>query len=446
MRYYITVFLCKIFIFMLRCIGKRGTSAPGKLAFRLYPELLKVYAGKVKHEIIAVMGTNGKTTTNNLLADYFEEAGFEVVCNRIGANMDEGSVVAFLNKTSLFGKIHVDYACLEMDEGWAEYILKFLTPDKIVVTNLFRDQLDRYGEIDITMDFLRKAIRLAPEAKLILNADDPMTVYMAQEFSNPKVYFGIQDQVRHYHSEIKEGKFCYQCQRKLKYHFYHFSQLGDYYCECGFKRPKIQYNASCIKVFPRVEFQIDTKGKIVLNGRGMYNIYNVLASCAAAMECGIDFNVVKTCAARYRPQIGRMEEFHLGKPVYLVLAKNPAGFNQSVSSVLEDPRPKDVMIAINDGIQDGRDVSWLWDVDFESLLDHTIVSYSVSGIRYGDMAVRLKYAGLSEKEITLSPEMKGRIEELLKNGKGEALYILVNYTALFSTQTILKGMEGAYER
>ena len=126
MKYFFTVFICKIFILLLKLMGKKATSAPGKLAFKLYPDILKEYQGRVKKEIIAVMGTNGKTTTNNLLADFFEEAGYNVVCNRIGANMDEGSLVAFLNKTSLFGRTNIDYACLEMDEGWAEYILNFI--------------------------------------------------------------------------------------------------------------------------------------------------------------------------------------------------------------------------------------------------------------------------------------------------------------------------------
>ncbi len=442
MRFYITVFICKVFIFLLKALGRKGTSAPGKLAFKLYPDILTVFGNKVNKEIIAVMGTNGKTTTNNLLADYFEGAGYNVACNRIGANMDEGSVVAFIEKTRLFGKTKIDYACLEMDEGWAEYIFKYITPHKIIVGNLFRDQLDRYGEIDTTMEFIRRAIRLAPEATLVLNADDPLTVAMAEPFSNKKIYYGIKDKVNEYNTRSKEGKFCYFCKKQLEYNFHHFSQLGDYYCSCGFKRPDISFNATDISVFPKVEFTVENYGKIVLDSRGLYNVYNVLGSAATALTCGVEFESIVETLKSYKPQIGRMQEFRIGgKSVYLNLAKNPAGFNQSVYAVREDTRTKDVVIGINDAISDGQDISWLWDVDFEALINEKTISFTTSGRRYADMGLRLKYAGVDSEKITLSTELKTRLKELIKNGKGEVLYILANYTALFETEVILKEIE-----
>lgn len=442
MRFYLTVFITKIFILLLRMLGRGATSAPGKLAFKLYPDILKEYQGRVKKEIIAVMGTNGKTTTNNLLCDCLEKAGEKVVCNRIGANMDEGSLVAFINKTTIFGKTDIDYACLEMDEGWAEYILNYITPHKIIVTNLFRDQLDRYGEIDITIDFLRKAVRKAPDAVLILNADDPLTVFMASEFNNQKVYFGIKNSFKEYNSHIKEGKYCYNCGRPLKYNFYHYSQLGDYYCECGFRRPEIDFNAQNITVFPELTFDISSLGRVDLKIRGMYNIYNILASAAAAHLCGIDFKYIQAAAADYRPQTGRMELFNInGKPVYLILAKNPAGFNQSAYSAAEDTRSKDILIAINDNIQDGTDVSWLWDVDFESIMNDDVLSYTVCGKRYADMGLRLKYAGVDINKIHLSDDIRKSLKTLIESGNGDVLYVLVNYTALFSTNKILRELQ-----
>jgi len=443
MRYFFTVFICKIFILALKLLGKKATSAPGKLAYKLYPDILRVFETKVKKEIIAVMGTNGKTTTNNLLADVLENAGFSVACNRLGANMDEGAVVAFIEKCNIFGQIDVDYACLEMDEGWAEYIFKMITPHKIIITNLFRDQLDRYGEIDTTMSFLKRAIALAPDATLVLNGDDPLTVTSAAGFGNPKLYYGIKNKEFESVQKAKEGKFCYICGKPLDYKFYHFSQLGDYSCECGFCRPKLDTAAKNVKLFPSLSFEIEGKGIIELNGRGKYNIYNLLAVSSAALDCGIDFATIQKTASSYKPQAGRLEKFMIsGKEVYLLLAKNPAGFNQSVGAVLEDPSKKDIVIAINDGIGDGKDVSWLWDVDFEDLICENTVSYSVSGTRYADMGLRFKYAGLSESEIVLSPDIASRLSELIASGSGKSIYVLVNYTALFSTQAILKELEG----
>ena len=442
MRFFITVFICKTFSFLLKMLGRKGTSAPGKLAIKLYPDILKVLSQKVNKEIIAVMGTNGKTTTNNLLADYFENAGYTVVCNRVGANMMEGNVVAFLEKTKLFGKTNIDYACLETDEGWAKYIFEKITPDKIIVGNLFRDQLDRYGEIDTTVEFVRRAIRLAPGATLILNADDPLTVAMAQPFENKKIYFGIKDKVNEYNSQSKEGKYCQFCGKQLGYNFHHFNQLGDYFCDCGFKRPDAQFNASDIKVFPKIAFTLDGFGDILLNSRGMYNIYNILSSSAAALDCGVDFKHIVKVAENYRPQIGRMQEFNLfGKTVYLILAKNPAGFNQSVYAVCEDTRTKDLVIGINDAVSDGQDISWLWDVDFEALMKPDTLSYTTSGRRYADMGLRLKYAGVETEKISFATDLKSNLTEILKNGKGEVLYILANYTALFETEEVLKEIE-----
>lgn len=443
MKYFLTVFICKLFIFVLKLLGKKATSAPGKLAFRLYPDILRCFQKKVKKEIIAVMGTNGKTTTNNLLADALEKEGYSVVCNRLGANMDEGSVVAFIEKCNLFGKINVDYACLEMDEGWAEYIFKMITPHKIVVTNLFRDQLDRYGEADTTVSFLKRAIALAPKATLILNGDDPVTYAMANDFGNEKIYFGIKDKEFEKSKASVEGRLCPYCKSALSYNFYHFSQLGDYSCKCGFSRPSLNVSAKNVSLFPALSFEIENMGKITLNGRGKYNIYNILAVAACIKNTSASFESLLSVTENYKPQAGRLEKFSLsGKNVYLLLAKNPAGFNQSVETTVEDPSEKDVIIAVNDGIGDGKDISWLWDVDFEDLLVDQTKSISLSGIRYADVGLRFKYAGVSESDLVLSPDIKERLTELIKMGSGKSIYVLVNYTALFSTQAILKELEG----
>lgn len=439
MRYVLTVFICKIFIHILHLFKRQATSAPGKLAFRLYPDILREFQTRTKKEIIAVMGTNGKTTTNNLLADCFEKSGFEVVCNRHGANMDEGSVVAYINKANLFGKINCDYACLEMDEGWAEYILNYITPSKIVITNLFRDQLDRYGEIDTTVNFLRKAINKAPDATLYINADDPLTVAMSKNLPNKKVYFGIDEPVVNCEEIGYEGRYCRFCGKELHYKFRHFSQLGDFSCECGFARPETHVKGSSLSFFPELEMDITSLGVVKFPVRGLYNAFNILASVSVALDCKLNKDSVKSAIKDFVPKAGRMEKFTIGdKEIFLILAKNPTGFNQSVKEVVTDPRTKDVVIAINDGIGDGKDVSWLWDVDFAKLDDGRTLTFSPAGTRYTDMALRLKYEGIDMNLITLSPSLKERLNYLVRSGFGETIYVLANYTALFTTRQYIK--------
>ena len=444
MRYLITVFICKALIFVLKLMGRNATSAPGKLALKLYPEIGIKFSEKVKKEIIVVMGTNGKTTTNNLLADYFQQAGFSVVCNRMGANMSEGPVTAFIEKCSVFGNLSVDYACLELDEAWANKVVESFKPSKIVITNLFRDQLDRYGEIEMTMEYIKRAINKSGNATLILNADDPITVAACKDFDNPKKYYGILEKFGDYGTKIKDGQRCFCCGKNLQYNFYHFSQIGDYFCECGFKRPEIDFGAEDIKVFPSVSFTVNGKEKINLKGRGLYNIYNVLASAYAATLSGVEFENIIKCTENYKPQAGRLEEIKIGgKSFYLVLAKNPAGFNQSVSTVMEDNESKDIVILINDGAQDGIDISWLWDVDFEDLFKSKVTSYMLGGTRYADMALRLKYAGLDDK-IILAKNPAEHFEKLIKYGEGESVYILSNYTALLPARKSLMELQMKY--
>lgn len=439
MRYRLAVFAGKLTILILKMLGRKASTNPGVVAMKICPFALERMASQIKGDIVAVLGTNGKTTTNNMLADYLEAGGKQVVSNRVGANMKTGVTTAFLSKTNWFGKLNADSATLEMDEAWAKHIFKSVTPTKIVLNNLFRDQLDRYGEIETTMKHLKDAISLAPNATIIANGDDPLIFETVREFKNEKRFYGIKDQISDKESQVKEGKYCYACGKELKYNFIHFSQLGDYSCDCGFKRPSLTYGATEIEVFPSISFNIEGFGKINLNGRGVYNIYNVLGAMAGATECGVLFEVISNCAKKYKPQIGRMEHFNInGKDCYLVLAKNPAGFNQSVNTVLEDPREKDVILAVNDAVEDGQDISWLWDVDFDAFLnDNSILSYSVSGRRYGDLALRLKYAGFDQTKISIFSEVKNAIDfALTKDGK--ALYLLVNYTVLFGAQGYLK--------
>ena len=392
-------------------MGRQGVTWAGKVAIKICPDILEQLSSQVRKAIFATCGTNGKTTTNNMLCAALEAEGQKVICNHTGSNMLNGVVAAFVLAAKWNGKIDADYACIEADEASTKYIFPRIKPDYMLLTNLFRDQLDRYGEIDITMKILEDMMRKVPGMKIVVNGDDALSAYLAMDSGNEYITYGISKPViRSAANEIREGRFCKCCGEKLEYRFYHYSQLGDYYCpKCGFARPNIDFDAENVKVGDQLSFYVEGK-HIVANYKGFFN-----------------------------PENGRMEQFRIkGTGVTLNLAKNPAGFNQNISAVMQDTSPKDIIIAINDNAQDGTDISWLWDVDFDLLGNESIRSITVSGIRCQDMRLRLKYVDIPS---ILEGDVEKAIRDRVEDGVGN-LYVLVNYTALFSTRNILKKLEG----
>lgn len=441
-RNILAIIACKLLIIAGKLAGKKGSSAPGGFALKVSPYVLKDLAKQVKKEIIVVCGTNGKTTTNNLLYTLLKSKGYSVVGNIVGANMLPGIACSFIDHASIFGKLKADYATIECDEASLRRIVPHLTPNKVVITNLFRDQLDRYGEVDMTIGLLNEALDKLPNTELILNGDDPLSAHFGK--GKKCVYFGVDEDCTTSLRETKEGRYCAQCGKELSYNYSHYSQLGDYVCmDCGFKRPELGYATKDVNLADGLKFTIYNSGKaypLNLNYRGFYNIYNILASVAVLNECNEDITNLESVFASYKPQVARMEPFTVnGKTVILNLAKNPAGFNQAIATVVSDPRPKDVMIALNDGPGDGLDISWIWDVDFEKLTDANLKSLTASGIRMNDLGLRLKYAGF--EDIVIKENNKQNLTEVI-NGDGEIAYILVNYTAMFGTQANLKSLEG----
>ena len=429
--------------FACRKMGRQGVTWAGRIALKISPHILEELSGQVREKIFVVCGTNGKTTTNNMLCAALEAEGKKVVCNHTGSNMLNGVVAAFVLASGLNGKLEADYACIEVDEASTRHVFPEIKPDYMVMTNLFRDQLDRYGEIDITMNILEEMIRKVPKMKVIVNGDDALSAYLAMDSGNPYVTYGISRPVmKNETNEIREGRFCKRCGEKLSYSFYHYSQLGDYKCpKCGFARPDLDYDATDVKVDDQISFCIEGK-HIVANYKGFYNVYNILAAYAGVRTAGFSGEHFGDMLKKFNPENGRMEQFRIkGTGVTLNLAKNPAGFNQNISAVMQDKNPKDIIIAINDNAQDGTDISWLWDVDFDRLKDESIKSITVSGIRCQDMRLRMKY-------VDIPSFLEADVEKAIRNRVGDGvgnLYVLVNYTALFSTRNILKKLEGEKE-
>lgn len=430
-------------VFLAGKITKRQTSsAPGELALKVCPTLISDMNKRVAKKIIVTCGTNGKTTTNNVICSALEAKGYKVMCNRIGANMLSGAVTAYIESATLSGKINADYACLEIDEAYARIIFRQIKPDVMVITNLFRDQLDRYGELDGTVKLINDAIDMADGVTLVLNADDPVCAQFGKKENVRALYYGVSEKVLEDEDNAKEGRFCPVCGSALSYNYHHYSQLGDFFCHgCDYKRPDPDYVINNVKLGVPMSFAINGEAYTV-NYKGFYNILNLSAVYTALCAAGESVENFDRLLSGYKPPSGRMQEFNLKKPVVLSLSKNPAGFNQAITSVNADSRKKDVILAINDGAGDGRDISWIWDVNFQKLRNENTNTLSVTGVRRYDTALRFKY---DDTEVdVLTDSMKDAILKALDTDS-EIIYVMVNYTAMYSTEAILKELERGYK-
>ena len=430
----------------LGCIGrlfkKKSSSAPGAYALKICPSLIQDMNSRVAKKIIVTCGTNGKTTTNNVICSALEAKGYSVMCNRVGANMLSGVATAYIEASDIFGRVKADYACLEIDEAYARIIFRQIKPDVMVITNLFRDQLDRYGEHDGTVKLINDAIDMADGVTLVLNADDPVCAQFGKKENVKALYYGVSEKVLEDEDNAKEGRFCPVCGSALSYNYHHYSQLGDFFCPgCDYKRPDPDYVINNVKLGVPMSFAINGEAYTV-NYKGFYNILNLSAVYTALCAAGESVENFDRLLSGYKPPSGRMQEFSLKKPVVLSLSKNPAGFNQAITTVNADSRKKDVILAINDGAGDGRDISWIWDVNFQKLRNENTNTLSVTGVRRYDTALRFKY---DDTEVdVLTDSMKDAILKAL-NTDSEIIYVMVNYTAMYSTEAILKELERGYK-
>lgn len=451
-KLYTALWASKAVFLLCKILKSRGSATPGKIALKICPEFIDFFSKQVKNKTIVVCGTNGKTTTNNLINSALEKSGFKTVCNNDGANMLTGIASAFSKRASVFGKLNADFACLEVDEANMPLVLKHLTPDIIAVSNLFRDQLDRYGEIDITANLLKKSFLLAPNATLVLNADDPVTSVFENKAEN--VYYSVFENPKMLCcSEIRDGSACPKCGTALDYEFYNYGQLGKYFCKnCGYENPSYAYGAKNINIKnDKMLFEIHTPNEkqceISGSVMGLYNVYNMLLSYSVCNLLNLDKSIVKSVFENCKPEPGRMSKFFIGgKCVYLILSKNPTGFNQSVTTVINDLRQKDICLVLNDNAQDGADISWIYDVDFETLVNTNASSYIVSGKRKYDMYLRLKYGGANEKIMSVSDTIASAINNMLLHGRENVCYVLVNYTAMYPAYLHLTSLEKESEK
>ncbi len=451
LRMFLALVVTRVLTFLIRLLGKgKGSSLPGRIALKIYPDLIREGASRVKQGIILVTGTNGKTTTNNMVAGILEGSGYKVLINREGANLLSGLASVFGREMDVLGRRHFDFACLEVDEAAFPLVAAQLRPRFVIVTNFFRDQLDRYGELDRTVSLVRDALKGMERTRLILNADDPLVAQLGRSTGLQSLFYGVaeHDGIRTRGSAVREAKFCPYCGRELAYRYYQYSQLGDYRCgNCGFSRPDPDVegvsprfegtSTSC-----RVRFRQGSAVTLNIPVFGLYNLYNALAAYSTALLLGADPRRTADLLLEYTPATGRMERFLYGeKPVFLQLVKNPTGFNEGIGALVGVADTQmDVMIAINDNDADGRDISWLWDVDFELLEDfqEKFRVFVCSGQRAEEMALRLKYAGLPQAKLAVVNNYKEAVKKVL-DGEASKSYILATYTALWPVERILSG-------
>ena len=428
-------------ILIRKLSGGKGGTFPGYVARLIEPEILSYMAGKIRGKVAVTIGTNGKTTVNNLICRGLEAEGKRVVANRTGANMLNGVVSAFVQAAGWDGNLSVDCGCIEVDEFASRQILPQLRPDCVVITNIFRDQIDRYGEVDTIRDRIREAVSCVPEAVIAVNCDDFISYTMALECGNPVVTYGINQRIFDGVSgpEVRESTFCRFCREKLEYEFFHYGQLGVYRCPCcGWQRPAPDYTASNIR-FGEKGYMFFIDG-IFFHSRAAapYNVYNTLSAYTAMKVLGALTDGFEKTVEQFDFGNDREGTFVVnGALVHLYLAKNPVGLQQNISLLVKDRAPKDIIFRINDNPQDGKDVSWLWDVDFQYLREARAVTIIAAGSRFLDMALRLKY---EEIPCDTSKNIRKAVKALTARGTGN-LYLIVNYTGLFPARRMLGSLQ-----
>ncbi|HYX14109.1 MAG TPA: Mur ligase family protein, partial [Nostoc sp.] len=379
------VSVAKTVTFIVRSLRLGAASVlPGSIARRIEPRILELLSQQVKNGVILIAGTNGKTTTALLLCTILERKGFRVTHNSTGANLENGLMTALLESTNLLGTLNADYAILEVDENIVPRVLAPLQPRIILCLNLFRDQLDRYGEVDTISKRWTKVIStLPPETVVIPNADDPTLSNLGQQLPQRVLFFGL-NEPEHYLEAIPhavDSIYCPKCGHSLDYKGVYLSHLGDFTCpKCGFSKSKPTLESS-------------EWSQILV---GLYNKYNTLAAATAAIELGVDEVTIRDTINTFQAAFGRAEDLVInGKRVRILLSKNPVGTNETIRVVTQST-DKTTLLILNDRTPDGTDVSWIWDVDTEKLVERggTLV---VSGDRVYDMALRLRYSQKSHQ-------------------------------------------------
>lgn len=464
LRLSLAILVGKTIAFLNKLTGTGGTAAPGLYALKVDPDLVKKLTAKVKYGNIVISGTNGKTTTARLAAGILS-CKFKIIHNRQGSNLLRGIASTLISSSSLSGIIPANLGIWEVDEATLPEAIAHTRPKIITLLNLFRDQLDRYGEVDTTRTKWQKALSaLNQGTTLILNADDPGVSTLSKRFKGKVIYFGVQDKKLNLPTvdHVADIRHCLNCGTGLIYSSLLSAHLGHYTCpNCNFKRPDPHISASNLKFNP----DFSTNGKFTVHGSqftvsyqlpGLYNVYNTLAATAIPDTLKMDHTKIRQNLESFSAAFGRFQSLSIpaslvsrsgpadrrNRSAVIFLIKNPAGANE-VLRTLASQKNLNLLAILNDKIADGKDVSWIWDANWEILAQKT-KSISVSGIRAWDLATRLKYAGFTLSKNNIHKEIYYSLQNSLdKLGTYDTLIILPTYTALLEIQKVLAKLGGS---
>jgi len=426
------ILLAKGLIFFMNLMG-RGSSLPGKLLLKIDKNILTKLSRN--YTVVLVTGTNGKTTTSFMIYNILKNAGLHVINNSAGANMTPGIVTCFVKNHHFINRNTEKYAIIEVDEAYLRQIATQIDAKFIVATNIFRDQLDRYGETTTTYKFILDGIKNRPNAKLILNGDEPMLGNMPVD--NMCIYYGFSHYKEPEINANTESIFCRDCKTPYEYKSSVFNHLGEYACSnCGHARPSLDYSIEMTKLYPdKSEFSISNE-KYIVGVPGLYNIYNALCAFTVASELAVDKDVIKSTLAVQESKFGRFETIAIDESdLKLLLIKNPAGCNQCIDTAAIDQNKVALMFMLNDKYADGTDVSWIYDGQFEKLAAMNYSHVIIGGDRAYDMAIRLKVAGLDTGKFQICHEYADLLEVIKKQKK--TVYGFATYTAMTSFRRYL---------
>jgi UDP-N-acetylmuramyl tripeptide synthase len=416
-----------------------GTTLPGKLLWKLDPGAIDALAGRLPHGAAVVSATNGKTTTTAMAAEILEPR-FALAWNRSGANLVSGVASTLLIERD------AELGLLEVDEGALPEVVRRVRPRAILLANLFRDQLDRYGELEHVAERWRAATADLPdETALIVNGDDPQVGDLARGRPGA-IAFGIDDP-RHARAALQhaaDSRYCVVCGTPYEFSAAYVGHLGDYRCPaCGHARPELQVVARQIELdgLQGASFDLVTPAgatRVRLPLPGLYNVYNALGAAALTQALGASLEEIRDGLERFGAAFGRFERIAVGdKTILLLLIKNPAGANEVVRTLEQAGTPSLLLIALNDAIADGKDVSWIWDVDLEPLLAGA-ERLILSGDRAAELGLRCVYGGISEEALELEPDLERALDRgLALTSPGGELVVLPTYTAMLGLQRIV---------
>lgn len=433
----IIVIITKCIILILNILGKKAGTLPGRIALKLNNNIRDYI--KFDGKLIVVTGTNGKTTTTNMIYEILKKSNKRVVCNIGGNNIGWGITTTLLKECSITGKINADYLVLETDEHWVPVIYSKpnIQIDTLIVLNFFRDQLDRAGEIETIVLKLEKFLKNY-KGNLILNGNDPNVVRLGLINTKGKnYYYGIDKLKTSYiksHDKM-EGIICPKCKEPLKYEFYQYSHIGKFICpKCEYGKVKLDKEITKIN---GDTFYIG-KEKYITNNPSLYHIYNLLSIIVLENICKLDKNRVNEVFQNYEAKNGRHQTFNIkNKKCILNLGKNPTGFNVVLRNIKNDSSKKELLIVLNDKENDGKDVSWIWDIDFSNMksFDRIICT----GTRAYDMAITIKCNDYDKNKIVVEHDIASAINKLLETDNKK--YIISNYSPLIKTKELLEQLE-----